>query len=113
MTPANELLAVVLGSVVLFVVFFAYLMQPQKEQHMSTSTTLEVIIVAVLSILGFAALLGIFATISAAVLYLAWNAFMPAVFGARDITFIQAFALTFLIGAIKGLFSVTVNKKDA
>lgn len=113
MTPANELALVIVLSVVGFFAMLAYL-QPSKgtSSMSSNNSALEVIVIAVLSILSFAAILGIISSIMAAVLYLAWNAFMPAVFGLREVTFLQAFALTFLLGAIKGLFSVTINKKD-
>ena len=51
--------------------------------------------------------------LSAAIICWAWNAFMPAVFKLPEITFWQAFALTFLIGSLKGLFSVNLKKKDS
>lgn len=78
----------------------------------SNSTGLELAALVVLSILSFAALVGIVASVTGAILYLAWNAFMPGVFGVKEITFLQAFALTFLLGAIKGLFSININKKE-
>lgn len=43
----------------------------------------------------------------------AWNLIMPLLWhGAPHITFIQAIAIGIILGLVKGLFSVTVNKKS-
>lgn len=67
-----------------------------------------VILLAILMVVG---LLASFAAVGALIITWAWNAFMPSVFGLREITFLQAFALTLLIGTLRGLFSVQIQKK--
>lgn len=54
-----------------------------------------------------------FSLLGAWILCWAWNAFVPPVLKGPEITFWQAFALTFLISSIKGLFSVSIKKKDS
>ena len=54
-----------------------------------------------------------FSFLGAAILCWAWNAFVPPVFKGPEITFWQAFALTFLISSVKGLLSINLKKKDS
>lgn len=78
----------------------------------STQDVLVAITVAVFSFLLVVGVIGIISAVSALILMLAWNAFIPPVFHGPEIGFIHAFALTFLIGSIKGLMSVNVGKKS-
>lgn len=73
----------------------------------------EAVVVFVLAFILVIGLIAGFAALGAAILCWAWNAFVPPVFKGPEITFWQAFALTFLIGSVKGLFSINIKKKDS
>ena len=83
-----------------------------KFSYNRNASAPEVIAIAVISFVVVAAIIGVFAALGALILSWAWNTFMPPVFGLPSITFFQAFALTFLIGSIKGLLSVQIKRKD-
>lgn len=74
-------------------------------------TTLEWLIVVTTAIGITVGIIALVAAAGALIICWAWNNFMPSVFGLPSITFIQAFALTFLIGSLKGLLGITINRK--
>ena len=76
----------------------------------STQDALVAIVVAVFSFLLVVGIIGAISAVGALILMWAWNAFVPSVFNGPAISFIQAFALTFLIGSVKGLLSIRVGK---
>ena len=73
---------------------------------------METILGCLFIILIFLVLVPAVSAISAWITMWAWNMFMVSVFHLPAITFWQAFALWLLLGMIKGIFSVTVNKKE-
>lgn len=82
----------------------------KKKMRNSTQDAIVAILMVILSIAGVLLLIAGLSAIGALVLFLAWNAVVPPVFHGPEVTFWQAWAGTFLIGAVKGLFSVKINK---
>lgn len=83
-------------------------MNPFNRMSDGTATVLVIVMTFLLAV----AVIAGFSALSALILMLAWNAFMPHVFGLPEVSFVQAFALTFLIGAIKGLVNIHTAAKE-
>lgn len=83
-----------------------------KFSYNRSASTWEVILIFALNFLLVLGVIAAFAALGALIVSWAWNAFMPSVFGLPQITFLQAFALTMLIGSVKGLLSVNIQKKE-
>lgn len=69
-------------------------------------TLAKIIIVAILGIVGVA----IFAALGAIPLYFLWNWLMPALFGLKTVTFLQAIGLIFLTSI---LFKSSTSSSDS
>lgn len=84
-----------------------------RKLSYKTMDALEIIGLVLFSIIAFTVVIGIIAAISAAVLMWAWNVFVPAIFGLPKVTFLQSFALVFLLEAVGGLLKHrSSGKKD-
>jgi len=73
--------------------------------------TVKGIAVGVMAALLVAILIGAVVAISTTMLYYVWNWVMPE-FGVREISWTLALGICLLLTFVKGIISVTVNKKD-